>query len=593
MKYGAHRPIDHRGTRGAIMAIAVAAGGLFAGGCYVGGPGSAGADDGGTDSGGSGGQDDGSDDSSSDQPNAECGPQASPLRRLTTVQYVNTVEALFPGWDFEAVASMMPLDGSSEGFENAASMQVPSPALVSGYQRAALSITATIFADGAATAQTLGQEIPADRQEAIALAHGTIEAYGPRIFRRPLSDDERQLYVEMFDASFEDTGYPDDDFVVALAVTFQAMMQAPAFLYIVEHGEGEAEAEPGEVVPLTSWEMASRLSYMLWDSMPDDELFAAAEADALRTPEQLEAQARRMLEAPAARTMMRNFHRQWLRFDDLLDEMKDPATHPEWSADLAQSAYQQLGEFVEHTMFEGEGTLGALLTSNEIPVDARIAPLLGVTASDDWEPLVLDPEQRRGVLTLPGILAAQAHPVHPSPVLRGVFIRDRILCSPLPPPPDNVDAIPPEEGQGGEATTNRQRYEEHVTNAECAGCHQFIDGIGLPFEHYDAIGAFRTEDAGLPVDASGELVGIGEVDGPVDDAMQLIDRLAASEQAQQCVSTQWFRHAFARDAEPSGTDACTTDDLQAALAESGGDIRELLVRLAVTDGSRQRRIPID
>ena len=535
----------------------------------------------------------GADDDNAQDLDIECGPHSSPLRRLTRTQYINTVQALFPGRDLSEVASVMPADATAHGFENAAAMQVPSPALIEGYQRAALAITRSVFADTPTTAQTLGQPIPAAREDALALGRATIEAYGPRMFRRPMTDDERERYVELFEGSFEDTGNLDDDFIVALAVAVQAMMQAPAFLYIIEHGEGEAQAEPGEVIPLTSWELASRLSYLLWDSMPDDVLLAAAEDDALRTPEQIKAQVRRMLEAEPARAAVRGFHRQWLRFDDLLDETKDAATHPQWSQDLLDAAYEQLGRFVEASIFDGEGTVAALLTSHEFPVDARLASLLGVSVSGEgWETIALPPEQRRGVLTLPGILAAQAHPVDPSPVLRGVFIRDRILCAPLPPPPDEVDAIPPADDPS-EPKTNRDRYEQHSTDPECAGCHSLIDGIGFPFEHYDAIGAFRTEDRGFPIDASGELVAAGDADGAVDGPMELVDRLAGSTTVQHCVATQWFRYAFARDAEADGPDTCTTDDLQTALAESGGDIRELLVQIALSDGFRQRRIPID
>jgi len=569
---------------------------LLATACFEGRPGrsdgnDSAADDGRT--GPDGGEaDEGSDPDGGTSPidDAFCGPLDSPLRRMSNTQYVNTLEDLFgENHDFSTVLAGMPVDPTSHGFENAAELQIPSPALVEGYYRGATTVAQSLLADATAAEALIEGPIPTDRTAAVAIGEGLIEDYGRRMFRRPLSDDEFDRYSEIFAANFEDSGLPEDDFIVALGSAFQAMLQAPQFLYLVERGV--ADGDPGELVRLTDYEIASRLSYFLWDSMPDEALFEAAEAGALGTVEAIEDEARRMLEAPRAKTALRNFHRQWLHFDSLLDEMKDLSTHPQWSEELLTAEYEQMNEFIDRVMFDGDGTIAALLTSNEFPVNARLASLFGVEMSGEgWQSMQLDPAQRRGFLTLPGWLAAQAHPVDPSPVLRGVFVRDHLLCSPLPPPPDDVDATPPEQDETT-PLTNRERYVQHTVDPSCAGCHNLIDGIGFPFENYDSIGAFRTQDDGQPVDASGNLLATGDTDGPVANALELIDKLAISEAVEQCVTKQWFRYGFAREPSIDGAETCRTDELQTVLHESGGDMRELMVAIVTSNTFAFRRVP--
>jgi hypothetical protein len=189
-------------------------------------------------------------------------------------------------------------------------------------------------------------------------------------------------------------------------------------------------------------------------------------------------------------------------------------------------------------------------------------------------------------LTSSGFLASTSHAVNPSPVQRGVFVLERLLCAPTPAPPANVDTNPP---QGGEdqPQTNRERYAEHSSNPTCAGCHTMIDGIGFGFEHYDSMGVWRDEDGGRPVDATGQLVAGSDVDGPFDGAVELAHRLADSDTVRDCVATQWFRYSLGRNVE--GEDACTEASLKADFAQSGGDVRELLVAIARSDAFRYRR----
>lgn len=569
-------------------------------GCYVGLDGRAW--QGGEDDDGDPNDDDG--DGDSDDPNDDVGPDGqlcrsheSPLRRLTNRQYINTLESLFPGNDFSGVVSLLPADAARHGFENAAELQVPSAALIEGYQRTAVEVTNTVFPDGAQLTAVTGYEMPASRDGAGVIAEQLIADYGRRIFRRPLELAELERYGAIFSTAFaptEDSSTVQEDFLVAFSITLQALLQSPNFVYVIEHGEGEAEAAAGSRVRLTSWEVASRLSYFVWDSMPDDILFAAAEADALRSADDVEEQVRRMLEDPRARPAIANFHRQWLGFDDVLSQMKDPGTYPEWSGAVSNSSHEQLLRFAEHAFFEGEGTVAELLTSSQIPVDANLAGLMGVAAppEGEWHVIDVDPAQRRGVLTLPGFLAGQSHPVNPSPVLRGEFVRNHVLCSPIPPPPDDVDSNPPEEGD--EPITNRQRYDQFLENSDCSSCHTLMHGIGYPFEAYDSTGAFRTTDNGQPVDTRGELIAINGMENTeVSSAVEMVELLANTQSTHSCVATQMFRNGFGRDPEGAGGDSCTTDDLTQILVESQGDLRELIVELATSSDFRRRRIPED
>ena len=555
------------------------------GGCYVGADaevrdvGTAGSDTAG---------EDGDDDVGPD--GQLCRAHESPLRRLTVRQYINTLEDLFPGQDFEDLGTLLPADAQLHGFENFAQLQVPSAALIEGYQRGALEVTRTVFSSPEAFEASTGLETPTSAEEANVAADAVIRGLGRRIFRRPVTDAEVERYGSVFANSFQSTGNMGDDFLVALSLTVSAMLQSPHFLYLLEVGEGGEDAQPGELVPLTPHEVASRLSYFLWDSMPDEELLAAAEADALNTPDAVEDQVRRMLEHPRGRAAVVNLHRQWLGFDDVLLKMKDPTTYPQWSEVALLDAHAQLERFVEHNFFEGEGTIRSLLTSSEVPMSRALAEIMGASVPEaDWEVQTLDPAERRGVFTLPGFLAGHAHPVHPSPVLRGQFVRDRLLCAGAPPPPESVDATPP--SGAGDGSTNRQRYDVFLENEACAGCHVLLHGVGYPFEIYDSIGAFRTTDAGKPVDPSGQLVGVpGLPDTDVSDALEMMDVLADADATRSCTATQFFRSGFGRDPEVDA-DACLTDDLVELLVESDGDLQELMVGLARSTDFRHRRIP--
>ncbi len=504
-------------------------------------------------------------------------PGPAPLRRLTARQYSNTVRDLFPGVDIPELTILV--DPLVAGFENAAAAQTPSALLIEQYQRAAVAVTAAAIGQPElwlACTSTGGAD-PA------GCGRSTIAELGPRIFRRPLAATTEQVYLDFFATALAEHG-----FSVAIQLTVQAMLQAPQFIYFVEPTQA---GESGETVQaLDDYSLATRLSYFLWDTMPDDELFAAAEAGELTgSDEGLTTQVERMLADPRARVATVNFYRQWFGFDAIDLITPDPASYPDTTPELRESMKQELERLAEWTVFDAmDGSFGDLLLSDRSFVDARLAAIYGVAAPADWQLVDLDPSQRAGFLTSAGFLASRAHAVNPSPVKRGVFVLEHLLCQPPPPPPPNVDTTVPA-ATPADPQTNRERYQAHTVDGLCQGCHVGIDGIGFGFEHYDSLGRWRADDAGFPIDARGQLIGAGsEFDGEFDGAIELAAKLASSEVAHACAVTHYLRWALARS--PVLDDQCFEAELDQAFLASEGNLRALVGAIVLSDGFRLRRV---
>jgi hypothetical protein len=497
-------------------------------------------------------------------------PGPAPLRRLTARQYANTVQDLFP--DVDVPEPTILVDPLVAGFENNASAQTPSALLIEQYQRAAVEVTEAVMAQP----QSWLSCTPDGGADPQACGHQTIAELGPRIFRRPLDAETQAIYVEFFDAQLTEHG-----FSVAIQLTLQAMLQAPQFVYFVEEPASEGEGPQ----PLDDWSLASRLSYFLWDTMPDDELFAAAEAGELVDEAGLVEQVERMLADPRARVATVNFFRQWFDFDAIDLIAPDLATYPDYTPALRESMKQELERLAEWTVFDLDGSFADLLLADRSFVDAELAAVYGVAAPADWQLTDLDPQQRSGILTSAGFLASRAHAVNPSPVKRGVFVLEHLLCQPPPPPPPEVDTDVPD-GTPSDPKTNRERYQAHTVDALCQGCHVNIDGIGFGFEHYDSLGRWRDQDNGFPVDASGQLIG-SDVDGPFHGAIELSAKLASSEVAHECAVTNYLRWALARS--PVLDDLCFKAELDQAFLEGEGNLRALVTEIVLSDAFRYRR----
>lgn len=498
----------------------------------------------------------------------EIEPGPAPLRLLTRVQYDNAVRDLLG--DTTAPARSFPNENRVLGFENNAEVHAATPLLVEKYLTAAEDVAAR------AVSTRLSELLPCEPSpsDEAACAEGFVRTFGKRAFRRPLTDEEVTIFTDLFDASIEPYGFED-----SIELVLQAMLQSPQFLYRVDT-LGVSAASDG-AVQLGPWEMASRLSFFVWNSVPDETLMAAADADELHTVEQIESQARRMLDDPRAREMVADFHRQWLNLDRFSGIFREGNGVPE-----ADKWRQSVDMFLDRVFWDEGGDVRTLFTSPTVFVDAELAPLYGVSADGDGlVPVRAEDGERAGLLTQPGLMALLAHPDQSSPIQRGVFVRERILCDEIDAPPPDVDQTPPDPDPNA---TTRERFRLHTEAPACAECHAKIDGIGFGFENYDQLGRFRSDEFGLPIDASGDISHVDETSlaGEFEGAVELSAKLAESQQVRSCLVTQWYRYATGR--VEGEADQCSMQQIRTKFGEADGNLKEMLVAIATSDVFRYR-----
>jgi hypothetical protein len=261
----------------------------------------------------------------------------------------------------------------------------------------------------------------------------------------------------------------------------------------------------------------------------------------------------------------------------------DSELFPSYTTEVKQAVLESTSRFIDYAFWD-EGTVSALLTDRTAFVNDAMAEVYGMAApgSSELVAMSFDSEQRAGILTQPALLASTSHPRVHAPILRGVFVRRNILCAPLPAPPPNVNAVLPDVVPDVPRTT-RQHIEETHVNDDCIGCHRAIDGIGFAFENFDAIGRFVTEENDLPIDSTGELVSIAGLDEtPVENAVELVERIAQSERVHACMSSQWLRYALGRSDDSDAT-RCLVQRLGSAMQAGGGDMQEMLIELLRSD----------
>lgn len=401
--------------------------------------------------------------------------------------------------------------------------------------------------------------------------------FGRRAFRRPLTSAESTRYRALL------TGAPNFDTGLVLAV--RAMLNSPSFLYRTELGERGADGN----YQLTGYELASALSYFFWSTMPDDALLDAASRGDLATPAGLEAQARRLLADPRARDTVRAFATQWLDLDPVSTAPRSAALYPGFDDAARASMLEEAQRFVSYVFFDGTHRFEELFTANYTFLDARLAQHYGLP-SPAGSGFTMAPHPDRassGVLGLGAVLTRYAHSDQSSPILRGVFVRNALLCQLFPPPPANAGGVP----DVNPSATTRQRFAAHTASPACSACHRYIDGLGFGFEAFDAVGRFRTMDSGRAVDSLGDLAdlerfGAGTT-GSYTSLAQLGTALASSPAARQCMVRQWYR--FARGFRETALDACAIRSIADRFERSGHDLRELLVALVTTPDFWSRR----
>jgi hypothetical protein len=505
---------------------------------------------------------------------------ASPLARLTSAQYTATVHDLFA--PIVVPDATLPASTVVEGFNNNSATQTPSAALIDALHANAVAVT---LAAMKSSAKLLGCS-PATRADEDACAKTFTAAFTKKAYRRPADDAEIATLLKLYDEVRSDG---TTDFTTAMTLVIEAVLQEPDFVYRVELGT-PIVGDPLRI-QLTSYEMASRLSYLLWNTMPDDTLFAAAESGELATAEGVEKQARRLLADARAHDAMLEFHREWLRFSAMDNLTKDATLFPAFTSDTAASMRASTDKYID-SLFFGEGTLKALLTNTHAWVNDDLASIYGVPApgSAALQLVSINPEQRAGILTSAGLMAGFAHETADSPVLRGVWVLDRFMCHQPPPPPKNVNTTLPAPIAGKPLTT-RDRFATQHEQGACAGCHHTIDGVGFGFEHYDATGAWRTTEDTLPIDSSGWFTdGNGDLTGTFNGAVELGQKLAASRTVHTCVASSWMRYALGVDHK--GLDDRGVAPVLDAFEQSELKLPELVVAITRSDAFRTRPIEL-
>lgn len=486
----------------------------------------------------------------------------APFRHLTKAQYARTVQDVL-GVSVDVTA--LPADDVTHGYDVGVNL---SSLLVEAYGDAA-----------AATAMRadLKKLVPCDPATGDDVcARKFVDDVSRRLFRRATSESERAGLFAVYMA-----GRTNGTFERGARLLLEAALQAPSFLYHVERSE---PADADGMRKLSAYTLANRLSYLLWGSAPDVALLDAARAGTLATAEGMESEARRLISArpDAARRGFRDFYRQWLSLAELETMERDAVRYPEFTRALATQLGDSLSRQIDATVWEDKGDIGALLSGETAFVNGALAPLFGVAASGTaLTEVALDPARRRGLLTHPALLSVLAKSNQSDPVIRGKFVRERLLCQPLPPPPPNVATVPPDPKPG---LTTRQRFSEHSANATCAGCHKLMDPIGFGLEHFDALGRYRANEEGVAIDATGEIVATASTDGRFDGAVELASKLAESREVRDCVATQYFRFALART--ETAADGCSLTQAFRELGERGGSIEELILAVTRSDAFR-------
>jgi Protein of unknown function (DUF1592)/Protein of unknown function (DUF1588)/Protein of unknown function (DUF1595)/Protein of unknown function (DUF1587)/Protein of unknown function (DUF1585) len=503
--------------------------------------------------------------------------RAPMVRRLTHSQYNNTVRDLLG--DQTRPADSFPQEDYVNGFKNQIATQDIPPLLAEAYHSAALKLAKTAFLGG----DDLRHLLPCKPKSAADSDCGAkfIRQFGMRAFRRPLTDSETQRYSALLSKEAQRTG----QFLDGAQLVIEAMLQSPKFLFRLEGGSLTA-TRPG-------YDIASRLSYFLWDSMPDDELLASAASGELATAAGVERAIRRMLGDPRARQALDEFTSEWMRFDLVLNTVKDRAAYPQFTPELAAAMTEETRRLVADAVWNDRSFMD-IFQADYAFVNSDLASLYKLPAPANEFDKVQFPadSDRAGILGEAMFLAATSKPEETSPTVRGYSVREQFLCQIIPDPPPGVNStLPPV--TAAKPMTNRERLQVHLTSSTCAGCHGMMDTVGFGLEKFDAIGQRREKQVitfisdhpkkgerptkvAVALDSRGTVMGIPDSD--FSSPKELGRILAAAPQCQECVVRQLFRYAFGR--KETGADRPVIQGALEAFRGSQFHFKELMMFLA-------------
>lgn len=492
--------------------------------------------------------------------------------RLTHAQWEATVQDLFALPAPPGLSGSFTPDPPIGRFDNNIARLNTGSGLWQDYQRAAEQIAERVVRDPAALARIVPDRATAD-------GRAIVTALGLHAFRRPLTDAEVDRYAALYATGA--THFPQHDPVTAgVRIAIQTLLQSPYFLYRAEL----ADTAKGGVIALTGYEVAARLSYMLWNTMPDDALLAAAGAGELDTAAGVRAQATRLLADPRAAAQLRRFHGQAFHTADYRDLDKSPIAFPTWRREVGSMMEEEVLRFLDDVVGSGGG-VADMLTSTRAFVNADLARIYGLTGSFDasYQQVELDPATRAGLLTRAGFLAKNASLAEPDPIHRGVFVNLSIICRPI----NAVPNIPTDLVRTG--NTNRERVTSITGLGTCGErCHHtIINPIGFAFERFDAIGAVRADDGGFPIDTKATYMFADGRTITYDDAVGLSRELAAAPELHACYVANLLELALGREVVEADREA-VVDPLAARSLAERLPIVELILDIVSSDAFRTR-----
>jgi len=497
------------------------------------------------------------------------------VHRLNRVEYNNTVADLL-GTSLRP-ADNFPVDDRGGGFDNMADVLTLSTTQLSLYRQAASDLVTDALTNTTLRSKLVTCDLV---KQAAACARTTLEAFTPRAYRRPVASTEIDQLMTLVTLATS----KGDTAEAGLTLALQAVLLSPNFLFRVELDPTPTATTPH---PLNGYELASRLSYFLWSTMPDDQLTAAAAAGTLSNPATLKAQVTRMLASPKARALVDNFAGQWLVTRAVQEITPDPATFPKFDDKLRAAMAAETGAFFQDFV-AGTLTGDQLLTADYTYVNDRLASHYGLPAVNSTNLVKVSlagNAQRGGILGQASLLTVTSHPSRTSPVVRGKYVLSQLLCDDIPPPPPNVDVGALD--SAGATGTLRQRLEAHRSNSSCAACHGLMDPIGFGLENYDAIGAYRTMDGTDAIDASGTLPGGGTFSG----RQELAQLIAASPAYASCFATKLYSYALGRLPEMTDNhlDPWTVYQLAQGYRQNGMRFPDLVSNLVSSRTFLERR----
>jgi hypothetical protein len=498
--------------------------------------------------------------------------EQSRFPRLSHEQWENSVRDLLRLPDKPGLSASFTTDplGGKTFDNNELKLQV-TPGLWSDYQRAAEELSLQVTSDPAQLEKILPADLPSEPD---ARARAFIEKFGRRAYRRPLTAAEIDQYAALF-AKGPEILKGSDAFLDGVGLVLQAFLQSPNFVYRVEVSE---KTRADGFIQLNGYEVATKLSYLLRNTTPDDALLDAAAAGELDTPAGVRGYAEKMLDTPDGRATVASYHRQLYGFKRYYDLNKDQGAFPEWAGVTGEDLERESDLFLEHIVFDQEAGLTDLLTSRTAFVNDKLAAIYGVEGdfTSDFKEVTLDPATRSGFLTRVGFLASYGTSLEPDSILRGVFLNRRFICANLPDPPDMVPPVPP-----GPNKTNRERISSHTGEGTCgASCHgTMINPAGFAFENYGTIGQYRTMDNGFPVNAA-DTYPFPSGKKSYKDAIEFSQILAESEEAHKCYAGFWLEFAYGRDVQKA--DAGLLKEIGES-SRGGAPIKEVILKLVEAD----------